>query len=321
MATSIACGSLTVGAMQSPSPIFRFHGDDLWLNLHQFLYVLGRAESGMPDASRQAVQAAPAEQEKGLSALSAADQQAWRSSVTIYAQGLSRLDAIFDEPVVAVGRALAAAGDRPTLDGAAIPPDLRRVLERAAPIYRRTWWPAHRRANETWIAAIKTLVAAHGQRTLAFITRAYGMSWPGDGFPVRVSGYANWAGAFSTRGNLLFISSLYPANAGPAGLEIAFHEAMHQWDDQMQAVLMAAARASNRTAPPGLTHALIWMTAGEAARHAIAGYVTYAEQNGLWKGRPLNGLKSPLETAWLPWLEGEGTRDEAVTKLLQSIAP
>ena len=50
-------------AVAASSTIFRFESDELWLNLHQFLYVLGRAEAGMADAKRDAVSGAPADAE------------------------------------------------------------------------------------------------------------------------------------------------------------------------------------------------------------------------------------------------------------------
>ena len=40
---------------QAAGPIFRFESDGFWLNLHHFLYVLGRAEAKIADAKREAV--------------------------------------------------------------------------------------------------------------------------------------------------------------------------------------------------------------------------------------------------------------------------
>jgi hypothetical protein len=71
------------------SPIFTIQSDDFWLNLHHFLYVLGRAELRAPDASRAAV--------------------------ATYAAGLSRKDAISGDPLPAIAGATASAGDQPTL--------------------------------------------------------------------------------------------------------------------------------------------------------------------------------------------------------------
>ncbi|HEU5130883.1 MAG TPA: hypothetical protein VFT26_02225, partial [Pyrinomonadaceae bacterium] len=43
--------------------IFVFHNDELWLNLHHFLYVLGRVENKTTDSSRTAVVSAPKDEE------------------------------------------------------------------------------------------------------------------------------------------------------------------------------------------------------------------------------------------------------------------
>src|SRR6478736_925644 len=81
---------------QATSPIFRFETDGFWLNLHHFLYVLGRADVKTPDSRREAVAAAPADQAEGLTTLSEADRQAWRDAVSAYAAGPSRMDIVFD---------------------------------------------------------------------------------------------------------------------------------------------------------------------------------------------------------------------------------
>src|ERR1041384_259689 len=50
-------------------PIFIFHDDEFWLNLHHFLYVLGRAENKTRDSARPAVSGAPADEQRGFAAL------------------------------------------------------------------------------------------------------------------------------------------------------------------------------------------------------------------------------------------------------------
>jgi hypothetical protein len=299
-----------------PGPAFRFHTDELWLNLHHFLYVLGRSEAKMPDATREAVAGAPADAERGLARLSPDELQTWKDAVAFYAVGPSKMDAIFDSQLPKVAKALAQAGDSPNLSRApSIEIDLRATLERAAPIYRKTWWPEHHAANLDWHDAVQTYIDRHGQAVLAFITRAYGMEWPPEGFPVHLSGYANWAGAYSTDGNLLVISSLDRGTRGLSGLETVFHEAMHQWDGPMQGLLADHARRAGKRAPPGLSHALIWATAGEAVRRVAPGYQPNAETFGIWQ-RGMQSLKAPVEAAWKPYLEGQGTRDEALAALI-----
>jgi len=45
-----------------------------------------------------------------------------------------------------------------------------------------------------------------------------------------------------------------------------------------------------------------------------------AETNGLWR-RGLGASKPALDTAWKPYLDGQGTRDEALAALLRQPTP
>src|SRR6186997_224270 len=97
-------------AHASAPVLVRFSADDFWLNLHHFLYVLGRAQNGAADAQRPEVAGAPKEQDKLLATLNATDQQRWRDAVTVYAKGLSKGDVISDDKLIAATNALARIG-------------------------------------------------------------------------------------------------------------------------------------------------------------------------------------------------------------------
>ncbi|HET6977560.1 MAG TPA: hypothetical protein VFI24_14615 [Pyrinomonadaceae bacterium] len=297
-------------------PIFVFHTDEFWLNLHHFLYVLGRAQNKTADSAREAVNKAPAEQEKGLTTLSPTERNVWNEAVTAYAATFSKKDLVFDDPMPAIAKALARAGEARTLTTNEIDPAIPATLQRAGPIYRKAWWPEHKRANKSWQLAIQKLVAQHGPTVLNFITRSYQESWPEAGYAVHLSAFANWAGAYSTEGNLLVVSTLAEGNRGLYALETIFHEAMHQWDDQISEALQTQARLQNKSAPRGLSHAMIFFTAGEAIRKLDAAYVPYAEKAGVWQ-RGLLQFKQPLEQIWKPYLDGKGTRDEALAQLIK----
>lgn len=73
-------------ATQSATPIFRFETGGFWLNLHHFLYVLGRVEATMPDITREAVAGAPADEESGLAGLGESNRRVWRDAVASYAE-------------------------------------------------------------------------------------------------------------------------------------------------------------------------------------------------------------------------------------------
>jgi len=301
---------------KSANPIFVFHTDEFWLNLHHFLYVLGRARNKSGDSSREAVAGAPAAQEAGLAKLSEVDQRIWRDAVAAYAATFSTKDLIFDDPLPALTNSLAAAGEAESLTGRNIDSTAVAVLEKAAPIYRNIWWLQHREANRQWQSTIQRLVDQHGTTILAFITKAYKMDWPAAGFPVHVSAFSNWAGAYSTRGNLLVLSSLDPGTQGIYGLETIFHEGMHQWDDQVMQALKDQARRINKEVPRNLSHALIFFTAGEATREVVPEHVPYADKFGVWQ-RGMGALKDILVEVWKPYLHGRGSRDETFAELIQ----
>lgn len=299
--------------------IFVFHTDEFWLNLHHFLYVLGRAENKERDAAREAVSGAPADQERGLAKLSAKDRQIWRAAVTAYAAGMSKKDLVFDDPLPALTTALARAVDAKSLTGSEVDPAIASILERVAPLYKKAWWKKHHEANRNWQKEIQALVNRHGATVLAFITTAYKLQWPAAGFPVHVTAYSNWAGAYSTTGNLLVLSSLAPGSQAYYGLETIFHEGMHQWDDQVFAALREQAKIVNKFFPRSLSHSLIFFTAGEAVRRVTPEHVPYAEKFGVWN-RGLGQMKVALEEIWKPYLDGHGTRDEAFAELIKRTA-
>lgn len=305
-------------AGQAPSPIFRFEADGFWLNLHHFLYVLGRAQNQSPDMQRRAVVSAPADSRQGLNGQSENARRQWETAVAFYAGGLSKLDTVFDEKLVAVTnrmRVPPGAGAEALI----VDDDLRATLRQAAEVYRQVWWPRHQAANRAHVQRLAALVDRHGDAVLRFITRAYEGAWPTGGYPVNISGYSNWAGAYSTSGGLLVMSSLDEGTRGSLSLEIIFHEAMHQWDQQMMARLSRLATQHQTPRPrDGITHALIWYTAAAAVKSAIPEHVGYAERNGLWNQAGVGSFRAALDAHWKPYLEGRGTLDDALVGLLKS---
>jgi hypothetical protein len=321
IAATLGClvaGDASSAQTKAP-PIFRLQADGFWLNLHHFLYVLGRAEARMPDIQRRAVAGAPKDQEAGLGTLTEAERQTWRDVVTTYAKGLSQKDAVFDQEMHGATNALAAIGaSYPAASTPGLDPATARALDRAAPIYRKAWWPRHQKANHARVDELQKLLSQYGAAVLAYVTRAYREPWPAAGFPVNLSAYSNWAGAYSTRNDLLVVSSLDEGNQGLLGLETIFHEAMHQWDDQTFEKLRAAAKRTNvAQVPGGLTHTMIFYTAGEAVRSVVPLHVPYAEKNGLWAINSFASFKPKLDEAWKPYLAGRGTLDDALAGVLK----
>ena len=301
------------------SPIFIFYDDEFWLNLHHFLYVLGRAENKTRDSSRAAVSGAPADQQQGMGMLTENEQAAWRQAVHDYAAGPSRKDIVFDDPLPVVTIALARAHNAKSLSAAGIDSSISAVLMRAAPIYRKAWWSKHLAANKAWRKEIQALVKKHGAAILGFISNAYQMEWPAAGYGVHLSSYTNWAGAYSTTGNLLVVASLNKETMGEDGLETVFHEGMHQWDDLIDAALHKQAPQTDQRVLDKLSHALIFFTAGYAVRRVIPEHTPYADRSGVWQRGWLRE-RDAVNEIWKPYLDGHGTRDEALAKLVKRLS-
>lgn len=301
-------------AVQTATPIFRFETDGFWLNLHHFLYVLGRVEAKMPDIKREAVAGAPADEAEGLKGMSDAERRTWREAVSAYANGLSQLDMVFSRALYDVTNTLRRApSDRP-LSGMKIDPVVLAALERAAPVYRKAWWPTHRESNRKWLQSMQDPLKKYGPQLLTYLTRVYQEPWMKDGFPVNISGWSNWAGAYSTVDSLLVIATLNPGNQGLHGFEIMFHEAMHQWDEEMDGRLQKIAAANKLKFNDLLSHAMIFYTTGEAMKTVVPTHVPYAEIAGIWKGR-MGAFKPALDAHWKPYLEGRTSLDEALLAL------
>lgn len=148
--------------------MIRLQTDGFWLNLHHFLYVLGRAEAGMPDATREAVRHAPADQDSVLARLSPDDRSAWRATVSSYATGLSRRDLLFDAPLLRVTERLSRARPEESAAEMGLEPAMAEMLDRAGAIYRAAWWPRHRAVNQTRAAELRPLLASHGAQLADF---------------------------------------------------------------------------------------------------------------------------------------------------------
>ena len=168
---------------QTATPIFRFETDGFWLNLHHFLYVLGRVEAKMPDIKREAVAGAPADEAQGLKTLSDSERQAWRRAVTAYANGLSKLEATFDRRVYDVTNAVRRASSDRDAGSLQIDVAVAEALDRAAQIYRKAWWPQHRDANRKWLQSMQGPLKKFGPQILAYVTRVYQEPWMAGGFP------------------------------------------------------------------------------------------------------------------------------------------
>ncbi len=291
LALAIACDAQTAA---KEAPIFDFHSG-FWLNLHQFLcHAATASDPGRPDSPE------------------------WDAAVEYYRREIVPRGELSPELTDVTNR-LSAAGSASELPATGLDQALVAMLAKAAPIYRRMWWPQHDKSNLAWIAAVMPLVAKYGAAIQRDLTSAYTVAWPSAPIRTDVSVYGGTYGAYTTTTPAphITVSSMDKSYQGEASLEMLFHESSHALDEKIEAALNSELKARGKLfRRREFGHAIIFYSAGEVTRRYLAGYETYAVRNGIWdKGWP-GGLEV-LEKDWRPYLQGRIGMAAAVRAIVE----
>lgn len=284
---------------QTADHTFEFHSS-FWVNLHHFL--LEQARTGPPSTKHP---------------------PQWRAAVDYYRRNLARRDLLSDEAARDNGR-LSALQMAPSAKKSALAPEWIAVLDAAAPVYRKRWWPDHDRANRAWIAAVRPLLSRYSAALKPQLSAAYATAWPPDGIQTDVTEYADRTGAYTTLDPVhITVSSVNPGNQGSAALEILFHEASHALIAKVRGTLGGEARAQHKLFRRStLWHAILFYTVGEFVQRQLGDYTPYADKNRLWDGS-WQGLPAILDADWKPYLDGKIDLTTAARRLVTDygIAP
>jgi hypothetical protein len=307
-----------------PSPIFEFHSG-FWVNLHHFLYWQAVASSPRQGSRRTALTEVDAAE---LSRLSPEEKPIWDSAIAYYRDSLIGRDLLFDRGMEATKNELEDSETSPDLAGVNVPSEVKATLLRAAPIYRKHWWPQHDEQNKHWMAELTSLIQMHGNFMRDSLVKIYDEPWPGE--PVRVDAvaYANWAGAYTTiEPARPTISTSDPANRGTAALEIVFHETSHGMMDAVMNSINNAERAVNAQRKDDaihfrrdLWHEVLFYTSGELVAERIHGYVPYADKNGLWARAWSGPDRVLIAKDWKPRMDGRVSVRQALTQVVNDLA-
>jgi hypothetical protein len=298
--------------------MFDFHSG-FWINLHHFLYEEAASADDLPKPVRH--EPLSSEDVPIAVSLSADEQKLWSSAVAYYKANLVSRDLLANDLMRNTKNRLEDMESAPAIARSRLDPALAAVLNRAAPVYRAHWWPAHDRANRAWIDAVSPLVDQHGEALSGELAKSFGGAWPDRPIRVDVVAYANWAGAYTTLiPTRIAVSSLDERNQGRAALEILFHEASHTLIETVGNTLIRDFAARKRTAPRDLWHALLFFTVGYYVHQIYADYTPYADRNDLWE----HGFSAPYQAAlvadWQPRLEGKMGLEAALSRLAADIS-
>ena len=291
----------------------RFHSA-FWPNLHHTLYAAAwdRRGSGRRLAGRLP--------EPLTGELSADERSAWEAAIAYYDRELASRDLLFDNRMSgSIRRALIASGD--TLDSR-LESAHREALEKAAPTYRKYWWPSHDRANRAWIADVARRTLEIAKDVTPRLVALYRTPWFAEPVRVDIVRVASWQGAYTMVGPAhATIASGDPDATGWNGVEVVYHEVSHALVLRIQDMIENEARPAGKH-PGTLWHALQFVMTGEVVREALAArtidFVPYVYRIGLID-RAWSTFKGPLEREWMPYVQGKISLEEAVKRLVAAI--
>ena len=299
--------------------LFEFHSN-FWVNLHHFLYVTARARAGL-DGTRTAVTSALADT-VGFGALSREEQSAWNQALAYYARAVASRDILFDSSLVAVNDRLAELETAAAVRGAKdLDPGIAAALDRAAPTYRRLWWPRHDASNRSWIERALVPLSQHGDAAARAEANAFHKQWSSVPVRVDVAAYTNWAGAYTTEfPSHINVRSTEDSSADSSVLfETLFHEVLHTMDDSVFIAVRKVFGAAGKRLPRDPTHPFIFYTAGEVTRRLFPGHVPIAERGGLWtRNSDFARMLPLLRTHWQAYLDGHSSLEEATGRIAAS---
>ena len=282
---------------------------NFWVNLHQRLLYEARFKEPPPKS------------------LTPEEGAIWEVAVGAYREFLGNRSPIFDRELIAMNAALSATrGDKLP---ETIPKPAREALLKTMSLYKKDQWPRDDLANRFWISVAEPMLASTVAELLAAHEKAYGMPFPKH-ILVDVAAFGWEFGAY-TVGDAesvhCVIQSNDPASQGYSALESLMHEPAHGIVEAeagaIGADLASAARKLNLKPRHNLWHALLFFTAGDLTRRALAPRGVDYKPLIYWGGffdRQFAGFKEPLETYWRAYLEGTMPRAEAMEKILLATA-
>jgi hypothetical protein len=297
-------------------PPFRVYSA-FWPNLHNVLWA--EAWARRPSSTSKPSPAGKLPEPLG-GELTAAERRAWDAAVQYYDRELADLHLLFE--MGTIRQALIALPNE--LPKTGLKPAHHQVLERAAPIYRKYWWPEHDRANRAWIERMMSDVASLTPAVPERLARLYGSPWFTTSARVDVVRVGPREGAFT---------SLYPApahitissgkfeDAGWMGAEVLFHESSHALAGPVIEAFGAESRAQGKNTRD-LWHAALFYMTGEVVRQALASrgvsYEPYLYATSLLD-RAWPEFKTPIETYCRAYVDGETSKADAIKRMVSAV--
>ncbi len=252
--------------------------------------------------------------------LTPSQAEAWSRALGYYAEAFRGKD-LLQRDMAAIKNALSDSGNDFSLEERNLDPDIVKVLEAAAPVYRILWRREHDPSNRAWIRRLRPLLTEHEEVLKERLATVYATAWPERAIRVDIVFHANWAGAYTTLyPTRITIASSDHNRPAAEGLETLFHEASHALIGTIREAIGERTRSLGKLLPRRtLWHAVLFYSTGEIVRRRIPGYTPYALEHGLWE-RVWPDHLNVLEAAWKPYVDGNRELDAAIEALVDGLA-
>jgi hypothetical protein len=245
------------------------------------------------------------------------ERKIWDSAIDYYDRELASKDLLFDAEMRAINAALADAGE--SLWTPALKAAHRDVLESAASVYRKHWWPEHDRANRAWVADAVRHVMPVATMIIERLTRLYEVKWFTAPVRVDVVRVGKSQGAYTAMEPRVHIvlASADRDYDGWGATEMLFHESSHALIDNVRSAIDRAAKAARKD-PRDLWHVVLFFVTGEVTRQTLAAqgvdYQPYLYATGLFD-RAWPAFRAPVEANVRPFIDGRTTLEEMAAHL------
>lgn len=297
----------------------------MWRNLHHLLYAQALSD---PAAKRARKIKLDPNDEAIFDALTQAERDTWNAARAYYVDKMIGKDLLFDDEMRAIGIALSEAESSKLIATTDLPPDLRSVLQSAAPIYQKHWWRGHRARNRSWAREVQPFLHRYGSKLRGRLEDVYGVAWPHEPVVVDLVFYASWAGAYTALDpTRIAISTSDSANWNEAALEILLHETTHAMAQPLQEQLdeLVAAAVSNpganvKALRRDLWHEALFYLTGKVVADELPDYLPYADKRGLWTIAWPGRDRGAIEQAMAPYLADRSSLRAALSTLVSDLA-